>query len=80
MPLWDEPILMSCEHQFCFSCWNRYLSMKIQEGDAHHIFCPAFNCHILVPVDIIEHVVSAEMARRYLQFDIKVLIKLKYAS
>ncbi|CAB3364276.1 Hypothetical predicted protein [Cloeon dipterum] len=75
MPLWDEPIQMSCEHQFCFSCWNRYLSMKIQEGDAHHIFCPAFNCHILVPVDIIEHVVSAEMARRYLQFDIKAFVE-----
>ncbi|XP_059475498.1 ankyrin repeat and IBR domain-containing protein 1-like [Neocloeon triangulifer] len=75
MPIWDEPIQMSCEHQFCFSCWNRYLTLKIQEGDAHHIFCPAFNCHILVPVDIIEHVVSAEMARRYLQFDIKAFVE-----
>lgn len=46
--------------------------MKIQEGDAHNITCPAFGCEKLVPVEIIENVVSRDMARRYLQFDIKV--------
>lgn len=46
--------------------------MKIQEGDAHHITCPAFNCPMLVPVEIIENIVSRDMALRYLQFDIKV--------
>ena len=46
--------------------------MKIQEGDAHHITCPGFDCCMLVPVEIIENVVSRDMARRYLQFDIKV--------
>jgi hypothetical protein len=34
--------------------------------------CPAFECGKLVPVEVIETVVSRDMARRYLQFDIKV--------
>lgn len=46
--------------------------MKIQEGEAHNIFCPAYDCFQLVPVEVIESVVSREMDKRYLQFDIKV--------
>lgn len=69
---WDQPLKMSCKHFFCKSCWQSYLTTKIQDGDAHHILCPAFECHILVPVEFIEKLVSPEMARRYLQFDIKV--------
>lgn len=52
--------------------FNRFLNLKIQEGEAHNIFCPAYECFQLVPVDIIESVVSKEMDKRYLQFDIKV--------
>ena len=51
---------------------DRYLSGKILEGEAHNITCPGFLCSKLVPVDIIETLVSRDMARRYLQFDIKV--------
>jgi ankyrin repeat/IBR domain-containing protein 1 len=65
---------MSCEHRFCAECWERYLTVKIQDGDAHHILCPAYACHILVPVELIERLVSPDMARRYLQFDIKVCL------
>lgn len=53
-------------------CFLRFLNLKIQEGEAHNIFCPAFDCYQLVPVEVIESVVSREMDRRYLQFDIKV--------
>nr|KAG5714730.1 hypothetical protein BaRGS_000218 [Batillaria attramentaria] len=70
----DEPVHMTCTHQFCRDCWERYLTMKIQEGDAHHITCPAFDCCMLVPVEVIENVVSRDMARRYLQFDIKAFV------
>lgn len=52
----------------------RFLNVKIQEGDAHNIFCPAYECYQLVPVHVIESVVSREMDQRYLQFDIKVKI------
>ena len=57
---------------YCDSWLHRFLNLKIQEGDAHNIFCPAFDCFQLVPVEVIESVVSREMDRRYLQFDIKV--------
>ncbi|KAL8591046.1 hypothetical protein ACOMHN_015669 [Nucella lapillus] len=70
----EEPVHMSCLHQFCRHCWERYLNMKIQEGDAHHITCPGFDCCMLVPVEIIENIVSRDMARRYLQFDIKAFV------
>ena len=49
-----------------------FLNVKIQEGEAHNIFCPAYDCYQLVPVQVIESVVSREMDQRYLQFDIKV--------
>lgn len=54
---------------------NRFLNLKIQEGEAHNIFCPAYDCFQLVPVDIIESVVSKEMDKRYLQFDIKAFVE-----
>lgn len=78
MPCWDRPVLMSCNHRFCTSCWESYLTVKIQDGDAHHILCPAYQCHILVPVEVIEKLVSPDMARRYLQFDIKVKVTFLY--
>lgn len=53
-------------------CLLRFLNLKIQEGEAHNIFCPAFDCYQLVPVEVIESIVSREMDKRYLQFDIKV--------
>ncbi|XP_075209752.1 uncharacterized protein LOC142317242 [Lycorma delicatula] len=72
---WDFPVAMSCSHQFCSACWEHYLTVKIQEGDAHHILCPAHHCHILVPPELIEKLVSPEVARRYLQFDIKAFVE-----
>ncbi|KAB0801262.1 hypothetical protein PPYR_02047 [Photinus pyralis] len=75
MSEWEQSILMSCQHIFCKHCWESYLTIKIQDGDAHHIMCPAYQCHILVPVELIERLVSPEMARRYLQFDIKAFVE-----
>ncbi|XP_046384955.1 uncharacterized protein LOC124155281 [Ischnura elegans] len=75
IPEWDEVVQTSCEHRFCTSCWEAYLTVKIREGDAHRILCPAFHCHYLVPAEIIERLVSPEMARRYLQFDIKAFVE-----
>lgn len=56
----------------CLVVFLRFLNVKIQEGDAHNIFCPAYECYQLVPVHVIESLVSREMDQRYLQFDIKV--------
>lgn len=69
----EEPVQMFC-HTFCRSCWEGYLNVKIKEGGVHDITCPGFGCNILVPVEVIENVVSRDMARRYLQFDIKAFV------
>ncbi|CAF0990366.1 unnamed protein product [Didymodactylos carnosus] len=69
-----ERIVISCDHQFCKQCWQNYLTVKIQEGSVHNIFCPAYDCFSFVPNEIIEKCVTKEMARRYLQFDIKAFV------
>lgn len=61
-----------------FPLWSRYLTGKIKEGDAHNITCPGYECTKLVPVEVIETLVSRDMARRYLQFDIKVTTSILY--
>ncbi|XP_023661980.1 ankyrin repeat and IBR domain-containing protein 1-like isoform X2 [Paramormyrops kingsleyae] len=71
----EEPVDMPCGHEFCRACWEGFLNLKIQEGVAHGIRCPAHDCFQLVPVEIIESVVSREMDRRYLQFDIKAFVE-----
>ncbi|XP_026156130.1 ankyrin repeat and IBR domain-containing protein 1-like isoform X2 [Mastacembelus armatus] len=73
--VFEDPVDMSCGHEFCRSCWEGFLNVKIQEGDAHNIFCPAYECYQLVPVHVIESVVSREMDQRYLQFDIKAFVE-----
>ncbi|XP_038159182.1 ankyrin repeat and IBR domain-containing protein 1-like isoform X1 [Cyprinodon tularosa] len=73
--VFEDPIDMSCGHEFCRCCWEGFLNVKIQEGDAHNIFCPAYECYQLVPVHVIESVVSREMDQRYLQFDIKAFVE-----
>ncbi|XP_030644987.1 ankyrin repeat and IBR domain-containing protein 1 [Chanos chanos] len=72
--VFEDPVDMSCGHEFCRACWEGFLNLKIQEGEAHNIFCPAYDCFQLVPVEVIESVVSREMDRRYLQFDIKAFV------
>ncbi|XP_060916531.1 ankyrin repeat and IBR domain-containing protein 1-like isoform X2 [Labrus mixtus] len=72
--VFEDPVDMSCGHEFCRGCWEGFLNVKIQEGDAHNIFCPAYECYQLVPVHVIESVVSREMDQRYLQFDIKAFV------
>uniref|UniRef100_A0A3P9H9W1 RBR-type E3 ubiquitin transferase n=1 Tax=Oryzias latipes TaxID=8090 RepID=A0A3P9H9W1_ORYLA len=73
--VFEEPVDMSCGHEFCRSCWEGFLNLKIQEGEAHNIFCPACDCYQLVPVEVIESVVSREMDKRYLLFDIKAFVE-----
>ncbi|XP_061169604.1 ankyrin repeat and IBR domain-containing protein 1-like [Saccostrea echinata] len=70
----EDHVSMTCDHMFCRDCWREYLNLKIQEGDAHNITCPAYQCDKLAPVELIEGIVSRDMARRYLQFDIKAFV------
>lgn len=65
----DSRVFIPCEHCFCRDCWCSYLTLKISEG-VHHILCPALGCTFLIPVELIESLVSKETARKYLHFDL----------
>ncbi|XP_033113786.1 ankyrin repeat and IBR domain-containing protein 1-like [Anneissia japonica] len=70
----DYTIDIPCMHTFCRDCWIRYLTGKITEGDIHNIMCPAYDCPKLVPVEVVEDVVPRDIARKYLQFDIRAFV------
>lgn len=72
LPLSDCSVKLCCEHKFCNSCWKQYLTYKIKRKDSSNICCPALHCHILVPTELIENIVSPEMARRYFDLNIEV--------
>lgn len=61
--------LSSCHHKFCSSCLKKYLEVKITDGEMK-IKCPSSTCIHMVPIDIIELLVSPEIAKRYLHFDL----------
>ncbi|KAJ8019672.1 Ankyrin repeat and IBR domain-containing protein 1 [Holothuria leucospilota] len=71
----DHPLInIPCSHLFCQHCWERYLTGKIQEGNTTGILCPAFECFKLVPIEVIESLVSSDMTSRYQHFDIKAFV------
>ena len=47
-------IVFTACHLLLFDCYclfcDRYLNVKIKEGKAHNIQCPAFDCSSLVPL------------------------------
>ncbi|XP_050420875.1 ankyrin repeat and IBR domain-containing protein 1-like [Adelges cooleyi] len=75
LPFSDCPIKLCCDHKFCNSCWKQYLTYKIKRKDSSNIFCPALHCHILVPTELIENIVSPEMARRYFDLNIEAFVE-----
>ncbi|XP_066548468.1 ankyrin repeat and IBR domain-containing protein 1-like [Amia ocellicauda] len=75
IPASEDPVDMSCGHEFCRECWEEFLNIKIQNGKASNIFCPGHDCSRLVPVEVIESMVSKEMYKRYLLFDIKAFVE-----
>lgn len=69
-----ENIIVPCNHMFCNDCWTQYLHDKITNGQVHGIVCPQFACYRLVPIHIVEKLVSRDMASKYLQYDIKAFV------
>ncbi|XP_055345873.1 ankyrin repeat and IBR domain-containing protein 1-like [Paramacrobiotus metropolitanus] len=75
MPCEEEPVYLACEHDFCRNCWQQYLTIKIHNGNIYPIVCPDSSCSVLVPCDVVEGLVSREVARKYLQFDIEAFVE-----
>eukprot|EP00731_Ephydatia_muelleri_P020266 Em0012g1091a len=68
-------VVMPCDHVFCKDCWQQYFHSMIQQGEAHRIVCPEYGCFKLVPVEMIDRLVSKEMAAKYLSSDIKAFVE-----
>ncbi len=63
-----------CGHQFCFECWEKYLTIKIEEGNVNDIICPSFDCFAIISPDIVQKLVSKETVEKYLHFDLKAFV------
>lgn len=50
----------------------RYLTIKIEEGNVNDIVCPQTDCFSIISHDIVESLVTKEIAQKYLHFDLKV--------
>ena len=48
--------------------------MKIDEGCIGEIFCPFDGCLFIISNEDIEKLISKDTAKKFLQFDIKVMI------
>ncbi|GIX72467.1 ankyrin repeat and IBR domain-containing protein 1 [Caerostris extrusa] len=70
-----DTVQVPCTHLFCKECWNVYLTAKIVDGETTNILCPTYNCSYVVPIDVIEKLVSEDMVKRYFQFDIKAFVE-----
>ena len=70
----DPRLFISCRHNICVQCWSDYLTLKITENPANSLECPGYDCSILVPTEIIESIVSKDVAQRYLQFGIQAFV------
>ena len=53
-----------CEHYYCQECWKIYLLYHINNGQATNIECMSTDCHILVPDDFAESLLSDSVILR----------------
>lgn len=49
----------------CVDCWVQYLTVKVQTGDVNSVRCPAYKCTALVPDDVVERLLEAELVSKY---------------
>ncbi|XP_063695065.1 ankyrin repeat and IBR domain-containing protein 1-like isoform X8 [Bolinopsis microptera] len=70
----DRRLIISCRHVICVQCWSDYLTMKITENPSNSLECPGHDCSILVPTELVEAIVSKDVAQRYLEFGIQAFV------
>jgi ankyrin repeat protein len=71
---------LDCGHGCCTDCWQSYLNIKIREGETA-ITCPGIvkgtdrKCSVRVPGAVVETLVGSDMARKFLEFDLKAFVE-----
>lgn len=62
----QEIVGLGCSHEFCEDCWCQYLTIKIADGDADSICCPAEKCDVIVDdVKIMQLVADEKIKQKY---------------
>lgn len=63
----DKFFRNNCSHRFCRTCWENYLTTKIDEGAVNDIVCPQVDCFAIIPPQVVESLISKETAQRYIR-------------
>lgn len=71
----SECTALTCEHAFCNSCWNDYLTLKITEGSVEKLTCPATGCKLIVPDQVVSMLVPESTFDKYLRFITKSFVE-----
>lgn len=71
----DCTALVQCEHAFCNSCWEDYLTMKIVDGNVEKLCCPGHTCTAFVPELLVQTLVAPHIFEKYVRFITKSFVE-----
>lgn len=71
----DESCALTCGHRICHGCWNSYLTMKITEGEVQRVSCPAVDCKLTIPDEVVKKLVDKPIYEKYLHFVTKSFVE-----
>lgn len=57
--------IIHCQHVFCTSCIEQYLTVKINERNVENLRCPAFDCNIIIKLDQIKEICALDVFEKY---------------
>ncbi|KDQ55635.1 hypothetical protein JAAARDRAFT_195472 [Jaapia argillacea MUCL 33604] len=58
----SDTMSLSCDHAFCTSCWNAYITSKIREEGEHWIRCMAEGCSLVAPDPFVKSALGTDTA------------------
>eukprot|EP01126_Amoeba_proteus_P064979 TRINITY_DN9161_c0_g2_i6.p1 TRINITY_DN9161_c0_g2~~TRINITY_DN9161_c0_g2_i6.p1 ORF type:complete len:432 (-),score=85.90 TRINITY_DN9161_c0_g2_i6:135-1430(-) len=71
----NESCALMCGHRTCLTCWSSYLTTKITDGEVLHVSCPASNCRLVVPDEVVKKLVEKPIFDKYLHFVTKSFVE-----
>lgn len=72
----SDAVSLSCNHQFCETCYSSYLCGKVEEGPSCiKTFCPMFKCKQIVPVSFFNRFADKTSSKKYQLFLVRNFIE-----